>query len=639
MSKKRVFVALNSIFFLISCNKNVESEKPHVINAIERNNSTNSIQEWHLPELSIAEKKDIVKSVQTVFTDFYVNRLQKLEEFNFDSKEAVKNLTESMDSDILLKNIMNVFKQSRDLHTSFSYPYPARCFYASIPLAATIIYDDINDSEGKTEKIIIDGRLSKNLDPQTYTEEQNRQFTSINRGDEIISITNIGVEGETATEVNAKEALKILEIISQGANDDSSKTRSVNNLFWRNGSSGKTPVGTVKIKLKKAIDGSIDEFIIPWKTIISQEENCAYLHTDSAQVQTNNSGYKNAAADIEINETDITLESNIKTQLITYKNKKIAYISIGIFLPYGQINPEKYLYMREKIFGNILGLREFLIKNKHDIDGILIDVRDNPGGFGSYAQLVANLFTNNFVENIKFETLVSPTNYQTFYNLELNRYYSRLNTLDPLIKPLLETPNLMGYYLKEQRYQLDINQRKFFISPENLFDGDENDTLPLSFNKSETEIIKPIITDKPIAVLTNSNCYSACEVFVSHMKDYRIGKIFGESLRTGGGGANVIVWDDFVKPVVINNDGDKLPIIPNGTKLPKGMSITFAWNKVIRHNAENEREKYIEGEGVLADYVYRKTIRDLDEDSAEIKTKIFEDLIDEHNYRGFYLNR
>lgn len=637
MYKKRVFVALNSFFFLISCHKNSDQEKPLDISAIGIDRTEKSPKEWHLPELSVEEKKEIVKSVQTVFTDFYVNRIQKYEEFNFDSKEAVWNLTENMDSDILLKNIMNIFMKSRDLHTSFTYPFPARCFFASIPLAAAIIYDDINDLEGKTEKFIIDGRLAKNLDPNLYTEEQNRQFTSIKRGDEIISITNLGVEGETENEVTAQEAINILGRISQGANEDASKTRAVDKLFWRSGSNGKTPVGIFKIKLKKAVDGRIEEFMIPWETIISQEERCSFLGSNTRKTQSFKfANYKNASTDL--NNASV-IESNIKSQLISHKNKNFALISIGIFVPSGEMNWDEYISMRNKIFKEVLGLREFLTQNKKDIDGILIDVRDNPGGSGSFAQLVANAFTSNFVENLKFETLVSPTNYQTFLNLELSRYFKRLNTTDPLVKPILDTPNLMSFYLQDKKYQSDIEQRKFYIAAENLFDGDENDALPLTYTKQESEILKPIITDKPVAVLTNSNCYSACEVFVSHMKDYRIGKIYGETLHTGGGGANVIVWDDFVKPVVVNEEGLKLPIIPNGNKLPKGMEMTFAWNKIVRHRSADEKEKYIEGGGVLADYVYRKTIRDLKADSIEIKTKIFDDMMDEHNSKGFYLNR
>jgi hypothetical protein len=37
---------------------------------------------------------------------------------------------------------------------------------------------------------------------------------------------------------------------------------------------------------------------------------------------------------------------------------------------------------------------------------------------------------------------------------------------------------------------------------------------------------------KPVAVLTNALCYSACELFTASIQDWKIGKVYGEGMLT-----------------------------------------------------------------------------------------------------------
>ena len=205
-------------------------------------------------------------------------------------------------------------------------------------------------------------------------------------------------------------------------------------------------------------------------------------------------------------------------------------------------------------------------------------------------------------------------------------------------KPILDTYAEMIYFINNELTKELVKKRELLLKPADRFDGDENDSLPPNYSKKETEILKPIYTEKPIAVLTNSNCYSSCDDFTALFKDYKIARIFGETRHTGGGGANLIEWKDFLIPVVIDDIGTKSPLIPDGKPLPKGSEIRFAWNKVKRENNSKD-EQYIEGIGVISDYIYKPTSYDILNDDESIFNKIMDDMGNSKNPKKFYLNR
>jgi C-terminal processing protease CtpA/Prc len=330
--------------------------------------------------------------------------------------------------------------------------------------------------------------------------------------------------------------------------------------------------------------------------------------------------------------------ANITTRIAERGDKKFGIIRLNMFLPSGDYDLNDYLVAREKIINEVNIIRSFVLENKDKISGIIFDVRANGGGYGSFPQLIANLFTNQFVKNMDVRPLVSQTNSDTFYNLEMSRYFSRKGTKDELSAPFLDTVNEMEKLINDKFTKNLVNNREVLLEAADRFDGDENDALPPNYTKENTDILKPILTDKPIAVLTNSNCYSACDVFTSLFKDYKIARIFGETKHTGGGGANVIEWKDFLIPVVIDERGTKSSIIPNGKPLPKGSEIRFAWNKIKRVN-NSKTEQYIEGNGVISDYIYKPTSYDVLNNDENIFNKIMDDMSNYKNPKKFYLNR
>jgi C-terminal processing protease CtpA/Prc len=103
---------------------------------------------------------------------------------------------------------------------------------------------------------------------------------------------------------------------------------------------------------------------------------------------------------------------------------------------------------------------------------------------------------------------------------------------------------------------------------------------------------------KPVAVLNNANCYSACELFSAAMQDTRGAFIFGEDPQTGGGGANVLTHRFFMQ------------VLPEVfQKLPHGQNMNIGWRQTVRFGV-NEG-KLIEDTGVVADFVVRPRTEDL----------------------------
>ncbi len=103
---------------------------------------------------------------------------------------------------------------------------------------------------------------------------------------------------------------------------------------------------------------------------------------------------------------------------------------------------------------------------------------------------------------------------------------------------------------------------------------------------------------KPVAVFTNAQCYSACDMFAAHMQDSGAAVIFGQDPRTGAGGANVVSYNDFI-----------LSVLPyEFPPLPAGQDMTVSWRQAIRsHDRDGQ---LIEEVGVEPDFVVRPRLED-----------------------------
>ncbi len=634
MKYKKIYIFIFNLAIL-SCSKensnnnNYSKSKNSIINNQE---NSQPIKNWELPELNTEEKENLVFAVKTVFNDFYVNRLQKITDFNYDALKEANKLNSKMSSNQLLTDSMKIFRNIRDLHTGFVYPTPARCISSHFPLTTKLVYNE----SGENEKLIVVNKPDKF---DFHNNFYNENYAKVKLGDEILAIQNIGLEDiPNYREFSTREALNEIGKFYRGANAEAFRSRAVQSFFYRNGAYMQPAEGIFNIRIKHKADNSETVMTFPWLKKQALTPDCVTQlssYTDSLNFK-----YLkfNKAFDSEENLARFGDGDNVTISKKEKNGKNFALIHLNYFIPSSEYNFYNYLEAREKINEEINSIKKYITDNKNDLSGIIFDVRGNGGGYGSYAQLLANLFTHTFVKNMLVKPLVSEMNRNTFYNLEMSRFISRKGTADPLASPVLDTVTLMDKFITGKFTKESVAKREVLLAEFDRYDGDENDALPSYYSKETTEILQPVLTDKPIAVLMNSNCYSACDVFTSIFKDYKIARIYGENIQTGGGGANVIEWNDFLEPVIIDDKGTRSSMIPNAKPLPKGSEIRFAWNKIKRPN-NTKYEQYIEGIGVIADYVYKPTEEDAFNNSNRILNKIMEDMLDPTNSKKFYLNR
>lgn len=110
----------------------------------------------------------------------------------------------------------------------------------------------------------------------------------------------------------------------------------------------------------------------------------------------------------------------------------------------------------------------------------------------------------------------------------------------------------------------------------------------------------------PVVLVTDAQCYSACDIFAGGFQDHQIGPVLGVEANTGAGGANVVTHDELRTEWT---DG-KLK------QLPKGVQMRVALRRCLRVGTRMGQP--VEDLGVLPDAIHQLTKRDLLEENADL---------------------
>lgn len=110
----------------------------------------------------------------------------------------------------------------------------------------------------------------------------------------------------------------------------------------------------------------------------------------------------------------------------------------------------------------------------------------------------------------------------------------------------------------------------------------------------------------PIVLITDAQCYSACDIFAAGFQDHQIGPVLGVETNTGAGGANVVTHDD------LRTDWPDGPLRP----LPKGAQMRVALRRCLRVGTRSGQP--VEDLGVIPNEIHDLTRRDLTEDNADL---------------------
>lgn len=131
-------------------------------------------------------------------------------------------------------------------------------------------------------------------------------------------------------------------------------------------------------------------------------------------------------------------------------------------------------------------------------------------------------------------------------------------------------------------------------------------TPPVQFDSDASSNLFGQAYFKPVGVLNNGNCYSACDLFSANMQDNSAAWIFGEDKETGAGGANVVEYNGFFSKL----DPKLFKPMPYTDLLPTyHQDLRIGWRQTVR-TGKNDG-KLIEDIGIIADSVVRPTVEDI----------------------------
>lgn len=252
-----------------------------------------------------------------------------------------------------------------------------------------------------------------------------------------------------------------------------------------------------------------------------------------------------------------------------------------------------YGYLRLFTF-DVPDADEFLDEVERVLDdlpqnGLILDVRGNPGGLIPAAEGLLQLLTPRRVEPARAQFLNTPA------NLELCAAHapsSRIGALDlspwlPSLREAVRTGAVysLGYPITSPAWLAQRAQRYY----------------------------------GPIVLVTDALCYSATDIFAAGFQDHAVGFVLGLDGNTGAGGANV--WShDLLVELMRARDGARAPDPSRGDgpyrRLPGGAGLRLAVRRTLRTGPN--AGVVLEDLGVAPDAVYRPTRRDLLENNADL---------------------
>jgi C-terminal processing protease CtpA/Prc len=215
-------------------------------------------------------------------------------------------------------------------------------------------------------------------------------------------------------------------------------------------------------------------------------------------------------------------------------------------------------------------------------EGLIIDVRGNPGGKIRAGQRLLQLFTPRRITPELFEFINSPL------NLEICKRAPKDWQLSKWVKSIAENLETGAVY-----------------STAFPFDSEEdcNDIGQVYYG--------------PVIIITDALCYSTTDMFAAGFQDNKVGKVLGTSDNTGAGGANNWHYESLMEALETDPNSPFKP-------LPKGADLAVAMRRSIRvgHHAGRPLEEL----GITPDERHFMTRRDLLEGNIDLIKRAAQEL-------------
>ena len=444
------------------------------------------------------------------------------------------------------RRMLSIFGSTRDLHTLYLLPEPYKDCTAYLPFLIEQCF------ERGTERFIVT-RTAISDDAAMSDDGEDARFE---RGVEVLAWNGLPIS--RAIEINGES--------QAGSNPDARFARGLDNLTIRPLNSTLPPDEAWVDIVYRAKNGRVGTHRESW-----------LVHTTADTARSSPPPSRKRAA-LDVKRTRIL---EVKKQLYPRDDSAtLGSIPDVLYAVKKTVNGQALGYVRLFSFdvddaGKFLKTFSTLItKEGFPQDGLILDVRGNPGGNIRAAESLLQLFTPNIIEPELFEFINTPLNHQICKSApdgwDLKRWL----------------PSIGESVMTGATYSAG-----FPLTLEPLCNGVGQ------------------VYYGPVVLITDALSYSATDIFAAGFQDNGVGSVIGTGGNTGAGGANFWSLDDLLRAQKTDR---KSPF----KKLPKGAEMIVAMRRSIRVGASVGSP--LEEFGVLPDVLHLMTRRDVLHDNVDL---------------------
>lgn len=497
----------------------------------------------HFPKLSEAGKKEILKQSRFVYRDLFVHEDWKTKHYGpsaditSELDRIEKNLPELTELEFH-KSMASVFKNLRDIHTTYYFPRPYSCYRNYLP----VNFREVVGQNGKPSFVV-----SKLLEDERALAVLPSPL-SLRVGDELILYDDKPIQ-QVVAELGD----------NQGANSPAKKRIAVVKLGSRSQLSNLAPEKDSVTAVMRRGDGSLYEVTLPW--ISMRSATCS------------KEGDADSGLDLELKENNEFFRKVQKKRKFVKVSTTTSFLSTEetsitwkiISTPQGNFGVIRFEHFdpEERTPVEIVNIVKSLLLTKlAATDGLILDVRDNPGGFIRIGEYLVQLFTPSDVVPLKF---------------------------------MIKANEATKHYFKDTGFRTD-----FLEEIEKAMLLGKKFTTPIPLNHSYYLNNLGQVYFRPVAVFNNALCYSTCDMFSALMQDFGNGIVIGEDTTTGAGGANS---NDLRTLYADLKEKGPFPLLSDN------QNISFSFRQTLRSG--KSEGKVIEDVGVQSEYVIPPTREDI----------------------------
>ena len=480
-------------------------------------------------------------------------------------------LEEQKDGDIetdtqFHKRMLEIFASLRDLHTHYQLPAPFQNQMAFLPFLIEQ-YFVTNRKNQRVEKFMI-SRIA-------------RRFIRANAAPEVVSFKR-GVEVLAWNGIPIRRAVEINGESQAGSNPEARFARGLDSLTTR------------PLDLSLPPDES-------WVSITYRSKEGKILTLDKQKwlvdvvrempLATKTTKRKRAAIDLK--KTKI---NRLKRELYHRKKSAMGPRDVRVkkefadmfYAQIRRIDARDFGYIRLFSFDPddpdrfVEEFKRVITSKGFPEDGLIIDVRGNPGGKIRAGERLLQLFSPRRIIPELFEFINTPL------NLEICRRAPKHWELSRWATSIAEAVQTGAIY---------------------------SSGFPFNSEESCNDIGQ--VYHGPVILIIDALSYSTTDMFAAGFQDNEVGEVLGTSDNTGAGGANNWTYEDLIRAV------GNYPESPF-KRLPKGADIGLAMRRSIRVGRNSGRP--LEELGIVPDDRHYVTKRDLLEQNYDLLRKAAEKL-------------